>query len=265
MLGEINKGKENMETPTIEKMEFILQRYKQKYNRDSFEESYKSYQDIPSFKINENVHQVSEFNDRIHYIMRLETQYYLTKAFEAMKVDMLDENVEEKNDNIGTPGRVAKMWCGSNTNDDRELLSGRWAQRPRLASFPSNMIGPRIPITKRVDLTAVCSHHLAPFSTTFREDAYAVISYIPDGMVLGISKLQRLVDWMSQRGWLQEDLTREIYNEISAAARTSSVYVKLVNVVHTCESLRGAKSKDGAFTTEYYGGDFEDFRIRTTI
>ena len=248
-----------------EKLEYILTRYQERYNRDTFDASYRLYQEIPSFKINENVHQVSVFNDRLHFIMRLETQYYLTKAFEAMKVDMLDENVTENDDNIGTPGRVAKMWCGKDTNDDRELLSGRWAHRPRLASFPANKMDPRIPITKRVDLTAVCSHHLAPFSTTFREDAYAVVSYIPGGMVLGISKLQRLVDWMSQRGWLQEDLTREIFNEISAAAGTVSVYVKLVNVVHTCESLRGAKSKDGAFTTEYYGGDFEDPEIRASI
>ena len=91
------------------------------------------------------------------------------------------------------------------------------------------------------------------------------ISYIPDEWVLGISKLQRLADWISQRGWLQEELTQDIFNEIAEVAETKSVYVKLNNVVHTCESLRGAKSKDGAFTSEYYGGAFKDPEIRRQV
>jgi GTP cyclohydrolase I len=57
----------------------------------------------------------------------------------------------------------------------------------------------------------------------------------------------------------------KIYEEIAEVAETDSVYVKLYNNVHTCESLRGAQSEDGAFTSEYYGGDFEDAEIRKQI
>jgi GTP cyclohydrolase I len=156
------------------------------------------------------------------------------------------------------------MWTGNGLDDPTELLSGRWSKRPRIASFP-NEHHKEIPITKRVDIVAVCSHHMAPFSTKFREDAYAVISYIPGERVLGISKLQRIVDWVARRGWVQEELCMQIYEEVSKAAETESVYVRLYNLVHTCESLRGAQSEDGAFTTEYYGGAFDNPETRKQV
>jgi len=239
---------------------YVKELYTKKFK--NFNQAWKDYENLSDFKINEN-QQVSE---EVHYVMRLSTEYHLTQAFKAMKINMEDPNVESNPEegNIGTPGRIAKMWTGSNNRDDRELLSGRWANKPRLAKFP-NTHDTHIPITKRVDITAVCSHHAAPFSSTFRDDAYAVISYIPDEWVLGISKLQRLTDWISQRGWLQEELTQEIYKEIAEVAQTESVYVRLYNLVHTCESLRGAKSKDGAFTSGYYGGAFLDPALRNEI
>jgi len=246
---------------------FLAQRYT---GKTPITEAIDAYLKLPSFKINENIFDTIDdtyiFNDDIHMIMRLVTQYHMKAVFNAMKVDPNDANVEEilEDGNIGTPGRLVKMWTGSSTHDDRELLSGRWAQKPRIASFPNDAKA-KIPITKRVDLTAVCSHHLAPFSTTFREEAYAIVSYIPDQKLLGISKLPRMVNWLSQRGWLQEGLTQSIYEEISKIAETESVYVKLSNVVHTCESLRGAKTKEGTFTSEYYGGAFEDPELRKSL
>jgi GTP cyclohydrolase I len=206
------------------------------------------------------------YNQDVHQVARLATQYYLTLTFKAMKVDLTDPNTTEirEEGNIGTPGRLAKLFLGSDLSDSTELLSGRWTKPPRMASFPNNH-EQRLPITKRVDLVSCCSHHIAPFSTFFREDAYAIVSYIPDKKVLGISKLQRVVDWIARRGWLQESLTKEIYNEISKVAETESVYVRLVNVSHTCESLRGSKTQDGAFTTEYYGGEFNNNEIRKEV
>jgi len=244
-------------------LEFIGARFKGKDLAAALEE----YTKLPVFKISENVSDVShQFTEETHQVMRLISQYHMLNVFKAMKVDMDDPNVTEDLivGNIGTPGRLVKMWTGSNTYDDRELLSGRWAHKPRIASFPNDAQA-KIPITKRVDLTAVCSHHLAPFSSTFREEAYALVSYIPDKKLLGISKLPRMVNWISQRGWLQEGLTQKIYEEISKIAETDSVYVKLSNIVHTCESLRGAKSKEGTFTSEYYGGAYEDPELRKSL
>lgn len=217
-----------------------------------FQEACEEYEDLPSFKISENVETVGGISEDTHYIMRLVAQDHMEEVFKAMKIDMEDPNVAGEK---GTPFRFIKMYCGDGLDDSTELLSGRWSNRPRIASFP-NETDQKFPITKKIDIVATCSHHTAPFSTMFREDAYALVSYVPDKNVLGISKLQRLVDWVSRRGHLQEGLTKMIYDEVSTAAGTKSVYVKLVNIVHTCESLRGAQSKDGSFTSEYYGGDF---------
>jgi len=183
-----------------------------------------------------------------------------------MKIDLYDPNVTEDYDtgNIGTPGRVAKLWTGKDIHDDDELLCGRWTVPPRYASFP-NKVPNKIPITKKIDLIGVCSHHIAPFSSTFREDGVAIVSYIPNNLSVGISKLQRIVDWVAKRGWLQEDLTKAIFDEVSKAADTPSVYVGLLNIEHSCESIRGANSKNGSFTTEYYEGEFMDVDVRESM
>jgi len=250
----------------MSKKEFVKYRYiKQGYN--NFEDHWDEYREIPSFAPNGNVFEhVDNISDEAHFIMRMCTQYYLTKAFESMKINLSDDNVAEdlENGNIGSPGRIAKVWCGYDTHDDMELGGGRWNPRPRLASFP-NTGNSKIPITKRVDIISNCSHHFIPFHTLAREDSYAIISYIPDKKVLGISKLQRVANWVSQRFFLQEDLTKMLYDEISKVAETESVYVGLYNLVHGCESLRGSKSNDGAFTSEYYGGAFEDPELRKQI
>ena len=251
-------------------IQFIRVRYR---GETPLEEAIEAYNKLPDFKINENIFDIignSEENIRysrdIHQIARLVTQYYTTMMFKAMKIDLTDENVKEdlSDGNIGTPGRVAKLWLGANITDDAELMSGRWTKKPRMAAFP-NTHKQRLPITKRVDLNAVCSHHTAIFSSFYREDAYAVVSYVPDEYVLGISKLQRVVDWVARRGWLQEDLCQQIYNEIAKVANTDTVYVKLNNIVHSCERNRGAQSCDGAFTTECYGGDFENENLRRQV
>lgn len=87
------------------------------------------------------------------------------------------------------------------------------------------------------------------------------MAYIPKDYVLGISKLQRVVRFIAQRGWLQEDLTKAIYKEISKTAETDDVYVKLKNIKHSCEFLRGALSDSDGFTTEYFGGKFRKIEI----
>ncbi len=241
--------------------EFVEERFERKFPQKDFLTAWIEYNHLQDFKISDNVESVGGVSEEAHYIMRVITEYHITQAFKAMKIDMNDPNVGGEK---GTPYRVAKMYCGDNLEDDSELLSGRWSHRPHMASFP-NESGQKYPITKRVDIVSVCSHHTAPFSTLFRDGSYAVISYIPDEKVLGISKLQRIVDWVARRGHLQENLTKMIYDEVSKAAETKSVYVKLSGLVHTCESLRGTQSNEGAFTSEYYDGAFTNYDMRREV
>lgn len=252
-----------------EQLKFINKRFKQQFTdatSSEFKIALNQYNSIDNFSANGNIFDVNDISDHVHFIMRTNTQYHLTNAFKAMKIDLEDPNIAEDLTvgNIGTPGRIAKVFCGANIDDDRELGSGRWSKKPRVATFP-NTSSSKIPITKRVDLVSNCSHHFISFNSMQREDSYVVISYIPNDFILGISKLQRLVDWISQRFFLQEDLTTSIYKEISQIVKTDSVYIGLFNIVHGCESLRGVKSKEGSFTTEYYGGDFNNAKLREEV
>lgn len=251
-----------------ELIDYIKRRYVLKFNSKSFNYNLRKYKDLKCFKANENIFETNQnITEEIHYIMRLTTQYYLEKAFEAMKVDTKnDPNTYEDLEvgNIGTPGRIAKTWVGGNLNDDSELASGRFMKPVRIASFP-NTNTKALPITKRVSLISLCSHHLLAFSSVFDEKSYCIISYIPDKKVLGISKLQRLVDYVAKRMWLQEDLTKEIYKKVSEAAETPDVYVGLFNIKHSCEWIRGAKNPEGGFTSEYYDGKFNDDEIRNSV
>lgn len=233
---------------------------KNKWHLD-FHTALNEYLDLKSFKISENVETVGGISEEAHFIMRMTSQYYMEKVFESMKIDMSDGNVTGDK---GTPYRVIKTWTGADLDDSTELMSGRWNNRPNITCF-ENENSKNFPITKRIDIVSVCSHHLAPFSSMFRTDAYAIVSYIPSKKVLGISKLQRLVDWCGRRGHLQENLTQLIYDEVSKACETESVFVKLYNIVHTCEKLRGTQSDDGAFISEYYGGDFNNPELRKQV
>lgn len=272
-----------MEKPYIYKenqslMEFVKNHYFAKYpehTEEQFEKNYNKYLKVPTFKASENIHQVltnyakredlpdveDEFvnsenlvTPEVHWIMRTCTQYYITKAFEAMKVDLKDPNVEENALDKGTPGRIAKLWVGDNPEDTTELGSGRWNKEPFLSCFPNE--GNDSIITKEVDIVACCSHHFLPFSTF--DGGKAIISYKPRDYVLGISKLQRFCTWASRRFWLQEDLTAYIGETIKRIASTEDVYIRLEGLVHGCEKFRGSQSHNGTLTTEYKSGIFKN-------
>lgn len=254
---------------------FVKEHYEAKFGKESdFNKYLELYLKLPKFKANENIHQLlTDYADRgslpdkenrfivgdsldphVHWIMRMFTQFYIQQAFKAMKVDLEDPNISENSLGKGTPGRLAKMWCGNDPEDTDELGSGRWNKEPYLSCFP-NEGGDKSIVTKEVDVVACCSHHFLPFSTF--DGGRAIISYRPGKFILGISKLQRYVTWASRRFWLQEDLTRYIGETIKRIAETEDVYVRLEGLVHGCEKFRGANAKNGNLTTEYRSGIFK--------
>lgn len=220
------------------------------------------YKSLPVFGINQNIHEVLQsdnvhgtVNECVHFIMRAVAQYHLENAFKAMKIDMTDLNVAGPK---GTPYRIVKTWAGANLYDDTELMSGRWAYEPRIALF-ENKDGKKDPIFVVTDLSAVCSHHAIRFGTDYSDgNSFAVVGYIPEEQVLGISKINRFVRWVATRGWLQEDLTKTIGEKITKISGAESVYVALFNMKHGCASYRGAHDTQAATTTIYKTGRFEE-------
>lgn len=194
--------------------------------------------DVPAFPADGNVFDVyPNFTEDMHYEMRKEVEYHLTKAFEAMKIEM-DDNLKE------TPRRIAKVWCGDSLSCNTELGGGRFSKPVRIPTFP-NTRGKDKWITKEVRIVATCSHHFLPFTGT------ATISYKPHKFVLGISKLQRLANYVGNRFWLQEDLTKALHEAIREAADVNEDDVRVEIVAqHSCEKDRGVKNLDCNFYTE---------------
>lgn len=274
---------ENLENKEL--MDFLKSTYYQKFGSiEDFDKMYQLYKKIPNFKVNQNIHEINtnynksfaelrdnesefivnggELNPKVHWIMRESTHFYLLRAFESMKIDLSDPNVDINALGKGTPGRIAKMWCGNDPTDTTELLSGRWCKEPALSIFPNDGSatgGEKIdyPVQKQVDIVAVCSHHFLPFSS-LEPNSRVVITYIPKDYVIGISKLQRFANWASRRGWLQEDLCNYLGRTIKRIAGTDDVMIEMYGLVHGCEKYRGASSKNGNLTTVYKSGVFKD-------
>lgn len=264
-------------TLSKELLDYVEDKYIKKFGSlDNFNEDLKLYMELPTFKANENIHEVfRRMNNEkdgepdiearfvkgdslrygVHWIMRSIATYYMTEVFEAMKVDLTDPNIRENSLLKSTPGRIVKMWCGNDSEDISELGSGRWNKEPYISAFP-NTSDDHAVITKEVDVVSCCSHHFLPFSTF--NGGKAIISYIPDKYVLGISKLQRFTNWAAKRFWLQEDLTQYLGRTIARIAQTDDVYIRLEGLVHGCEEFRGASCKNGSLTTEYRSGYFKN-------
>jgi len=236
---------------------FVKERYEERFDR--FNAALKEYESIAAFAPNGNIWDSTGISDEAHFVMRLVTSYHLREAMQAMKIDLTDENVAEDltSGNIGTFGRVAKVWCGYDTHDTTEALSGRWNRKPRMASFPNTGKTDPVFVTTRLD--AMCSHHLIRFGDdNADENSLVVVGYIPEERLGGISKINRFVEWCARRGWLQEDLTEYIGKEVEKAFETSSVYVALLNNKHGCASTRGANDREASTTSTYSSGKFKD-------
>lgn len=243
---------------TKNEKDFIKERYIKRFKASTLSKALKEYNELEAFAPNGNVFEDGNgITDEAHYIMRLSTSYHIRQAMISMRVDLSDDNVAEslEDGNIGTFGRLAKVWTGFDTHDTSEALSGRWNQKPRMASFPNTGKTDPVFVTTRLD--AVCSHHLIRFGDdSADENSLVVVGYIPEERLGGISKINRFVEWCARRGWLQEDLTEYIGTEVEKAFSTESVYVALLNNKHGCASTRGANDREASTSTFYSSGKF---------
>jgi GTP cyclohydrolase I len=243
--------------------QFIKERFFIKFPKHSekeFEQFYQEYQKIKPFKVNENIFESGQsISEEAHYILRLSATYHMREVLKSLKIDLNDPNISEQleSGNIGTFGRIAKMFSGASIEDDRELMSGRFNKPPRMALFP-NEANNHNPVFVKTDLNAVCSHHFIRFGEDyFDSSSFIVIGYIPKNYLGGISKINRFVNWCARRGWLQEDLTQYIGKKIEEYFKTDSVYVALFNLKHGCTAYRGACDNRSGTTSIYMSGEFK--------
>lgn len=144
--------------------DFVYKRYQEKFpdtSPENFLEDMERYNQIPTFKANENIHQImTNYQERedlpdlennyvkssdivtpgSHWIMRMIVQYYLTRAFSAMKVDLEDPNVSEQVLGKGTPGRIAKMFVGADPKTLQNLAPVGGIRNPLFPASPTLIV-----------------------------------------------------------------------------------------------------------------------------
>jgi len=144
---------------------------------------------------------------------------------------------------IDSPKRVAKMYV-------REIFKGLDENNfPKIMTQPNEFNYNEMIIQKNITVRSMCEHHFVPFI------GFAHVAYIPNGKLIGISKLNRIVDFYSSRPQVQEKLTHQIISKLKNILGTEDVAVVL-DCEHFCIRLRGIKDEESILRTSSLSGKF---------
>lgn len=158
---------------------------------------------------------------------------------EIMGLDMTDDSLK------GTPKRVAKMFI-------QEVFSGLDPKnKPAVTLFDNKYKYDQMLVEKDISVFSNCEHHFVPIY------GKAHVAYISSGKVIGLSKLNRIVEYYSKRPQVQERLTVQIANELKQALQTEDIAV-VIDAQHMCVQSRGIRDSGSSTVTAYYGGKFEN-------
>lgn len=158
---------------------------------------------------------------------------------EIMGLDMTDDSLK------GTPKRVAKMYI-------KEVFSGLDPKKkPAVTLFDNKYKYNQMLVEKDISVFSNCEHHFVPIY------GKAHVAYISSGKVIGLSKLNRIVEYYSKRPQVQERLTVQIAHELKQALETEDVAV-VIDAQHMCVQSRGIRDSGSSTVTAYYGGKFEE-------
>lgn len=162
---------------------------------------------------------------------------HFREIMNTLGLDLSDDSLN------GTPGRVAKMYV-------KEIFSGLNAKnKPDITLFDNKYRYSQMLVEKNITLYSNCEHHFVPII------GKAHVAYISSGKVIGLSKLNRIVQYYAQRPQVQERLTLQIANELKAVLNTEDVAV-VIDAVHLCVSSRGIKDISSSTITAEYSGVF---------
>lgn len=173
-------------------------------------------------------------------------QEYFRGIMETLGLDMEDDSLK------GTPRRVAKMYV-------KEMFWGlNPSSKPEVSHFKNKFRYNEMLIEKDIHFYTNCEHHFVPFFGN------AHIAYIPNGKVIGLSKLNRIVEYFAKRPQVQERMTMQIANELKKILNTENVAV-IINAKHLCVASRGIKDNSSHTTTSEFCGLFEETATKTEL
>lgn len=158
---------------------------------------------------------------------------------ETLGMDLNDDSLK------GTPLRVAKMFV-------KEIFAGLDPQRkPKASTFENKYKYGEMLVEKNITVYSTCEHHLLPIV------GKAHVAYISKGRVIGLSKMNRLVDHYAKRPQVQERMTMQIVQELQKALNTPDVAC-VIDAKHLCVNSRGIRDIDSSTVTSEFGGAFKD-------
>jgi GTP cyclohydrolase I len=161
------------------------------------------------------------------------------EIMDVMGLDLNDDSLQ------GTPDRVAKMYID-------EIFSGlNPKNKPKVALFDNKYQYNQMLVEKNITFYSNCEHHFVPII------GKAHVAYISSGKVIGLSKLNRIVQYYAKRPQVQERLTNQIGVDLQEILGTDSVAV-IIDAKHLCVSSRGIKDDTSATVTTFYGGEFNN-------
>lgn len=158
---------------------------------------------------------------------------------EILGLDLTDDSLS------GTPHRVAKMYV-------KEIFKGlNPKNKPDIKLFENKYQYNEMLVEKNITFYSNCEHHFVPII------GKAHVAYMSSGKVIGLSKLNRIVQYFAQRPQVQERLTIQIANELKKILETDDVAV-IIDAEHLCVSSRGVQDISSSTTTSSYGGKFQN-------
>ncbi len=161
----------------------------------------------------------------------------------TLGLDLNDDSLK------GTPYRVAKMFV-------KEIFYGLDPKnRPRIAVFDNKYQYNKMLVEKNISYNSTCEHHFLPIV------GKAHVGYISSGKVIGLSKINRIVDYYARRPQVQERMTRQILEGLKDALQSEDVIV-ITEATHLCVSSRGIQDKSSSTVTLEYSGQFNDETLR---
>ena len=186
-------------------------------------------------------------NDSIaEYITSEEKDLLLDEVTEKMQAVLESLVIDTENDHNtqDTARRVAKMFI-------KETFAGRYESKPKITAFPNALAYDQLYVTGPITIRSTCAHHLQGIK------GKCYVGIFPGEKVIGLSKFNRIIDWVASRPQIQEEMTIQIADSILKETAALGVAV-VIQAEHMCMTMRGVKESCSDMTTSVMLGKFRE-------
>ena len=187
-------------------------------------------------------------NDNISKYIQSEAEIYWIERDVDMKVEELLQcliiDTENDHNTQETAKRMAKMFI-------HEIFRGRYREQPKITTFPNATNYDQLYITGPVSIRSTCAHHFQNIV------GKAYVGVFPGKEVIGLSKFNRLINWIAERPQIQEEMTMQIADAVEEVTGADGVAI-VIRAEHMCMTHRGVKEHESDMTTSVMRGSFRN-------